>query len=122
MDTDALVAAVRDGDVRLHELEQHGDPDDAAAARRRLLAADTGADLGTVGSYAFDAALAEPNIENMLGAAQVPMGVVGPITVSGGAVDGDTHSRSRRRKARSSPRSTAAVRRSGPPGERPPGC
>jgi len=91
MDTDALVAAVRDGDVRLHELEQHGDPDDAAAARRRLLAADTGADLETVGSYAFDAALAEPNIENMLGAAQVPMGVVGPITVSGGAVDGDTH-------------------------------
>ena len=91
MDTDTLVAAVKDGDVRLHELEQHGDPDDAAAARRRLLAADTGADLETVGSYAFDAALAEPNIENMLGAAQVPMGVVGPITVSGGAVDGDTH-------------------------------
>ncbi len=91
MDTDALVAAVRDGDVRLHELEQHADADDATAARRRLLAAETGADLETVGSYAFDATIAEPNIENMLGAAQIPMGVVGPITVAGGAVEGDTH-------------------------------
>jgi len=91
MDIDALVAAVRDGDLRLHELEQHADADDAAAARRRLLAASADADLETIGSYAFDAAEAEPNIENMLGAAQVPMGVVGPIAVDGGAISGETH-------------------------------
>ncbi|MDR9380686.1 MAG: hydroxymethylglutaryl-CoA reductase (NADPH) [Natronomonas sp.] len=91
MDVDALVAAVRDGDVRLHELEQHADADDAAAARRRLLAEETGAELETVGAYAFDAAVAEPNIENMFGAAQVPMGIVGPIAVDGGAVDGPAH-------------------------------
>jgi hydroxymethylglutaryl-CoA reductase (NADPH) len=89
MDADALVAAVRDGDVRLHELEQHADPDDAAAARRRLLAEDTGADLETIGAYAFDAAVAEPNIENMFGAAQMPVGVAGPVTVDGGAADGE---------------------------------
>ena len=91
MDTDALVAAVRDGDLRLHELEQHADADDAAAARRRLLAASSETDLDTVGDYAFDAAEAEPNIENMLGAAQVPMGVVGPIDIDGGAVSGERH-------------------------------
>jgi len=28
MDTDELLAAVRDGDLRLHELEAHGDADD----------------------------------------------------------------------------------------------
>ena len=88
MDTEELVAAVRDGELRLHELEAHADADAAAAARRRLLTEETGADLETVGAYAFDAADAGPNVENALGAAQVPMGVVGPIRVDGGAVDG----------------------------------
>ena len=87
MDTDELVEAVRDGDLRLHELEEHAETDVATAARRRLIAAETGADLGTIGDYAFDAAEAEANIENAIGAAQVPMGVVGPIDVDGGAVD-----------------------------------
>ena len=88
MDTEELVAAVRDGELRLHELERRADADAAAAARRRLLTEETGADLETVGAYAFDAADAGPNIENALGAAQVPMGVVGPVEIDGGAVDG----------------------------------
>ncbi|WP_181693459.1 hydroxymethylglutaryl-CoA reductase (NADPH) [Natronomonas sp. LN261] len=91
MDTDELLAAVRDGDLRLHELEAHGDPDDAAEARRRLLAEDAGSDLETIGAYAFGAADAEPNIENMLGAAQVPMGVVGPIALDGGAIEAEPY-------------------------------
>ena len=89
MDTEELVDGIRSGELRLHELEAHADPDVAAAARRRLLVEDTAADLDAVGAYTFDAADAEPNIENMLGAAQVPMGVVGPIRVDGGAVDGE---------------------------------
>jgi hydroxymethylglutaryl-CoA reductase (NADPH) len=88
MDTDALVDAVEDGELRLHELEDHADADAAAEARRRLVAAETGADLETIGAYAFDAGVAGPNIENMLGAAQVPMGIVGPIEIDGGAIDG----------------------------------
>ena len=91
MDTDELVAAVEDGDLRLHELEQHADADAATAARRRLLADETGADLEAIGNYAFDAAAAEPNVENMVGAAQVPMGVVGPVAVDGGAVEGEPY-------------------------------
>lgn len=91
MDTDALVEAVADGELRLHELEQHADFDAATAARREILAAESGADLETVGRYSFDAAAAEPNIENMVGAAQIPMGIVGPITVDGGATDGGVY-------------------------------
>ncbi len=91
MDTAALVAAVRDGELRLHELEDRADADAAAEARRRLLAEETGADLETVGAYAFDAADAESNIENAVGAAQVPMGVVGPVAIDGGAVDGERY-------------------------------
>ncbi len=88
MDTDALVDAVRDGELRFHELEQHADFDTAAEARRRLVAAETGADLETIGEYAFEASEAEANVENMFGAAQVPMGIVGPIDVDGDAVEG----------------------------------
>ncbi|MFP8955400.1 hydroxymethylglutaryl-CoA reductase (NADPH) [Natrialbaceae archaeon A-CW3] len=88
---ETLADRVRSGELRLHELEEHADHDTAAAARRHLLETDTGVDLETVGDYAFDAEVAESAIENMIGAAQVPMGVVGPVTVDGGAASGQYH-------------------------------
>jgi hydroxymethylglutaryl-CoA reductase (NADPH) len=91
MDPDSLVDAVESGELRLHELEQHADPDDAAEARRRLLAAEADSDLETVGAYAFEAAEAESNVENMFGAAQIPMGIAGPIAVEGGSAAGPTY-------------------------------
>ncbi len=90
-DVVALAERVRDGELRLYELEDHAEPDVAAAARRHLLAEETDTDLSAVGDYTFDAADAESNIENMVGAAQVPMGVLGPLPVDGGAAEGDRH-------------------------------
>jgi hydroxymethylglutaryl-CoA reductase (NADPH) len=90
-DPNALVDRVRDGDLRTHELEDHADADTAATARRRLVESDTGVDLDAVGSYGFPAERADANVENMIGAAQVPMGVAGPVTVHGGAVDGERY-------------------------------
>jgi hydroxymethylglutaryl-CoA reductase (NADPH) len=89
-EADELLARVREGDLRLHELEAHADAGTAATARRRYVERETGADLETVGEYAFDAAAADPNIENMVGGAQVPMGVVGPVVVDGEAAPGET--------------------------------
>jgi len=86
-DAETLAERVRDGELRLHDLEEHADPDVAATARRLVIEAETGADLETVGDYGFPAEVAESAIENMLGAAQVPMGVVGPLAVAGGADD-----------------------------------
>ncbi|EMA66896.1 3-hydroxy-3-methylglutaryl-CoA reductase [Halorubrum aidingense JCM 13560] len=87
----SLAARVRDGDVRFHELEEHADADTAAAARRRLVADESGADVDALGTYGFDAADAAPNIENMLGAVQVPMGVAGPVAINGGALSGERY-------------------------------
>jgi hydroxymethylglutaryl-CoA reductase (NADPH) len=89
--TDAadLAARVREGELRLHDLDDHADPDVAAAARRHLVESETDASLSSVGDYGFPAAAAEPNIENMIGAVQVPMGVAGPVAVDGGAADGE---------------------------------
>lgn len=80
---------VREGEVRLHELDDHVDAETAATVRRRLVADRSGADLDVVGEYAFDAAAADPNIDNMIGGVQVPLGVAGPVAVDGGAFDGD---------------------------------
>ncbi|SIR31615.1 3-hydroxy-3-methylglutaryl-coenzyme A reductase [Haladaptatus litoreus] len=88
-DADELAEQVRAGDLRLHELEDYADHDTAAEARRTLLESETDANLDTVGDYAFDAEMAEPNIENMMGTAQIPMGVAGPVAVNGGSAEGD---------------------------------
>jgi len=88
---DRLVEGFRANEIRFHEFESHADPDIATAARRQIVAEETGADLETIGSYAFPAADAEPNIENMLGAAQVPIGVAGPVSIDGGAYTGEAY-------------------------------
>jgi hydroxymethylglutaryl-CoA reductase (NADPH) len=88
-DAEDLAAMVREGDLRIHELEDHADHETAAAARRRLLEAETDAELDAVGDFTFDAAEADPNVENLVGGAQIPMGVAGPVTVDGGAAEGE---------------------------------
>ena len=88
----SLAERVRDGEVRFHELEEHADADTAAAARRRLVAETADADVDALGEYAFDAADAHgSNIENMIGAVQVPLGVAGPVSVDGGAFAGERY-------------------------------
>jgi len=106
---------VREGDLRLHELEAHADADTAAEARRLLVESQSGASLDAVGNYGFPAEAAESAIENMVGSIQVPMGVAGPVSVDGGSVAGEKYLPSRPPRARSSRRSTAVARSSTAP-------
>ena len=82
-DPEDLATQVRDGELRIHELEEHADHDTAAEARRLYVEQETDTDLESIGDYTFPAERAEPNIENMIGAAQIPMGIVGPVDVNG---------------------------------------
>ena len=88
-DPSTLADRVRSGALRFHALEQETDHDTATAVRRELLQDETGVDLEVVGDYAFPAEAAEANIENMVGAIQVPMGVAGPLPVDGEHLDGE---------------------------------
>lgn len=56
---------------------------EAAATRRRFAEEKTGASLAHVGAYSFDPALLPGNIENFIGAAQVPIGLAGPLIIDG---------------------------------------
>ncbi|PSQ31098.1 3-hydroxy-3-methylglutaryl-CoA reductase, partial [Halobacteriales archaeon SW_10_68_16] len=84
-----IAGRVREGELRLYELEEHADPETAAAARRHLVKGETDATVESIGDYTFDAADVEANVENLVGTAQVPMGVAGPVTVEGSAADGE---------------------------------
>jgi len=101
-DAASLADRVREGDLRLHELEAHADADTAAEARRLLVESQSGASLDAVGNYGFPAEAAESAIENMVGSIQVPMGVAGPVSVDGGSVAGEPTSPRDHRGARSS--------------------
>jgi len=57
--------------------------------RRKAVEKFSGSKLGCVSSYAFDPQLAEKNIENMIGAVQVPLGFVGPLKVNGDFAKGE---------------------------------
>ncbi len=60
-----------------------------AADRRRFVRDRTGAALDHVGSFSFDPAVLPGNIENFMGAAQVPIGLAGPLRIDGEHAQGD---------------------------------
>ncbi|MGI8438680.1 MAG: hydroxymethylglutaryl-CoA reductase, partial [Thermoleophilaceae bacterium] len=62
---------------------------EAASKRLEFVREQTGATLEHVGSYSFDAALAQGNVENFTGVAQVPIGLAGPLLVNGEHAQGE---------------------------------
>jgi hydroxymethylglutaryl-CoA reductase (NADPH) len=62
---------------------------EAAEARRAFLRAQTGAGLEHVSCYSFDPAVLPGNVEHFMGAAQVPIGIAGPLLVDGEYAQGE---------------------------------
>jgi hydroxymethylglutaryl-CoA reductase (NADPH) len=78
------------GRRRFHELPGDYRATEAAAMRREALERICGVRLEAIGHHSFDTTrAAQRNCENMIGVAQIPMGIVGPLTVRGEHVDGD---------------------------------
>lgn len=84
-----LVAALVAGEIGFHELPADLTAEEQAEIRRAALEAITGASLERIGRYALDAGrAASRNCENFIGAAQLPMGIVGPLPVRGEEFEG----------------------------------
>ena len=85
-----LVREIVAGRRRLYNLPEHLSAADKAAVRREVVERLTGVALDTIGTYGLDAERASTrHCENFIGAAQVPLGVVGPLRVAGEHVQPD---------------------------------
>jgi hydroxymethylglutaryl-CoA reductase (NADPH) len=68
--------------------EDGGYSAEGVAERRRWVEQRTGAPLPLVGSFTMPSEEMRGNVENAIGAAQVPLGVVGPLLIHGGYAQG----------------------------------
>jgi hydroxymethylglutaryl-CoA reductase (NADPH) len=76
--------------VKLHEFEKiYGDANKAAEARRQYLEKVVGVKLENIGKTIIDLnTVVGRNIENVIGAVQIPVGVAGPLLVKGDYANG----------------------------------
>jgi len=77
-------------EVKLHEFEKiYGDANKAAEARRQYLEKTVGVRLENIGKTIIDLnTVVGRNIENVIGAVQIPVGVAGPLLVRGDYANG----------------------------------
>jgi len=88
LDHQELVKSLVEGRIGFHELPRSLDAQVAAAIRRQALEEITGADLDDMGHLSFDVeTVSRRNCENLIGAAQVPMGIAGPLPLTGTEID-----------------------------------
>ncbi|MEZ5346979.1 MAG: hydroxymethylglutaryl-CoA reductase [Pyrinomonadaceae bacterium] len=62
---------------------------ETAEARRDFVKKQTGIELDHIGKYSIDPAVVQGNTENFIGAAQVPVGLAGPLLVNGDHAKGE---------------------------------
>ena len=90
MSKEEIIHKVQSGEIKLHTIDQVTSTQEAVAVRRDAIGLITGTDLNMVGSFSIDETQAVGrNIENMVGAIQIPLGIAGPITINGEYADGD---------------------------------
>ena len=62
---------------------------EAVKARQEFVREQTGVELEHVPQFSFDPKLSAGNVEQLIGVAQVPIGLAGPLRVNGEDADGD---------------------------------
>ncbi|HDM23419.1 MAG TPA: 3-hydroxy-3-methylglutaryl-CoA reductase, partial [Candidatus Bathyarchaeota archaeon] len=87
-----IVEKLLKGEIKLYQVERlvGNDVNKAAEIRRKMLEKKLGIGLSHIGFKPIDLNLTfMKNIENAIGVAQIPMGVVGPLKVKGDYADGE---------------------------------
>ena len=86
---DDPLAKLNNGTLNLYALDKELPPKEAVRVRRAYIEDETGADLAALGTFSIGIdRVVKRNIENMIGAVQVPVGVAGPLKVMGEYANG----------------------------------
>ncbi len=91
IDPETARQQLADGSLRPYELDELVGHEAATTIRREHYEATLGVSLDTIGEYTLSAEQAQSNIENMVGAVQIPLGLAGPLTVDGEHAFGSYH-------------------------------
>ncbi|MCZ7401647.1 MAG: hydroxymethylglutaryl-CoA reductase (NADPH) [Candidatus Methanoperedens sp.] len=85
-----LLEKVKRHDVSFHEIDKILDANASIELRRTAISQLTGTQFKHISNYSIDVeVVAKRNIENMIGAIQVPLGVAGPLRINGEYARGD---------------------------------
>ena len=91
MDDSVLLHNIKEKKTKLHEIEEYYDLDYKKARESRLqfVSDSTSQNLNSLKNFSLDEAkLYKKNIENLIGSIEVPLGVAGPIQVTGDFASG----------------------------------
>ncbi|QXJ33212.1 hydroxymethylglutaryl-CoA reductase (NADPH) [Saccharolobus shibatae] len=90
MKIDEVVEKLIRGEISFHEIDNLLEANAAMVARRLALEKILGIGLPSIGSTVIDySEIKNKNAENVIGAVQIPLGIVGPIRVNGDYAKGD---------------------------------
>ncbi len=85
------IAKVLSGEIPLHKIEEAvGNANVAVIVRRKVIEKLTGTVLPAIGTTIIDfVEISGKNIENPIGAVQIPLGIAGPLKINGEYAKGD---------------------------------
>ncbi|KYC47586.1 MAG: 3-hydroxy-3-methylglutaryl-coenzyme A reductase [Candidatus Methanofastidiosum methylothiophilum] len=91
MEKEELLQKILNGEIKIYQIENFTKtPKEAVEIRREAIQKLRNTNLPNIGKYTIDPNnLFGKNIENMIGAVQVPMGVIGPLKINGNYAKGD---------------------------------
>ncbi|HMB45886.1 MAG TPA: hydroxymethylglutaryl-CoA reductase (NADPH) [Candidatus Methanoperedens sp.] len=85
-----LLEKVKRGELSFHDIDERLDPNASIELRRTAVSELTGTIFNHISNYSLDVEnVTKRNIENMIGAIQVPLGVAGPLRIKGEYARGD---------------------------------
>jgi hydroxymethylglutaryl-CoA reductase (NADPH) len=85
-----LLEKLKTGEVGFHKIDKKPDTDAAIELRRAAVSELTRLEFFHIKNYSFDIEkVTDRNIENMIGAVQMPLGVAGPLRINGEYANGE---------------------------------
>lgn len=85
-----LLEKLKTGEVGFHKIDKKPDTNAAIELRQAAVSELTGLEFFHIKNYSFDIEkVTDRNIENMIGAVQVPLGVAGPLRINGEYANGE---------------------------------